>query len=531
MRRAMARIAVRFASAVARGARIQPERAPRLTRAPASALRERPPASILATARSVPNFSRLARDLGTGRRPGVATFAKAADRDPPPPTEEDVEVATRKWLDETVIGLNLCPFARAPRARPGGIAIRVSRARDPDDLFAEFTAEAKRLAETYTDADAAYGEEDEDGDADDASTADDLSEPETTLLVAPNVREMGEDFILFLAVVERCEAILEELDLVGYIQLATFHPHYQFEGEEVADPGSYTNRSPYPTVHLLRAVDVSRAVDAHPDTETIPVQNVEKLRTIGRERLYDTLQSLTRLRVDSWQETETRNHSNEARLARAKAAVDKAVAGDEIAKTLFETTETDRAKSQALRFLNYKPRTRAELRKKLVEDKLYDPDVADEALDHLQRTGVQSDVDYAEQFGRMKWRTSKWAPAQIRAELKRRGIHERDAREGLSRVFGDDVNAVGESGGHVRRGTVFEVRQEARATGTESADDDKSYELFLASRKRWALTDGMDSEKRRRRLIGWLQRRGHAFSLIQRIVDSLEAEDERAKYE
>ena len=523
----MARIAVRFASAVARGARIQPERAPRLTRAPASALRERP---ILATARSVPNISRLARDLGTGRRPGVATFAKAADRDPPPPTEEDVEVATRKWLDETVIGLNLCPFARAPRARPGGIAIRVSRARTPDDLFAEFTAEAKRLAETYTDADAAHG--DEDGDADDASTADDLSEPETTLLVAPNVREMGEDFILFLAIVERCEAILEELDLVGYIQLATFHPHYQFEGEEVADPGSYTNRSPYPTVHLLRAIDVSRAVEAHPDTETIPVQNVEKLRTIGRERLYDTLQSLIRLRVDSSETDSCQNEAqNEARLARAKAAAEKAAAGDEIAKTLFEATETDRAKSQALRFLNYKPRTRAELRKKLVDDKLYDPDVADEALDHLRRTGVQSDVDYAEQFGRMKWRTAKWAPAQIRTELKRRGIHERDAREGLSRVFGDDVNAVGESGGHVRRGTVFEVRREARAVGEESADDDKSYELFLASRKRWALTDGMDSEKRKRRLIGWLQRRGHAFSLIQRIVDSLEAEDERAKYE
>ena len=528
MRRGMAGIAVRVASAVARGARIQPERAPSLIRARAGALRQRPPAaSILATARSVPNICRLARDLGTGRRPGVATFASAADRDPPPPpTEEDVEAATRKWLDETVIGLNLCPFARAPRARPGGIAIRVSRARTPDDLFAEFTAEAKRLAKTYTDADAAYGEEDDD--ADDASTAEGLSEPETTLLVAPNVREMGQDFILFLAVVERCDAILEELDLVGHIQLASFHPHYQFEGEEVADPGSYTNRSPYPTVHLLRAVDVSRAVDAHPDTETIPVQNVEKLRTIGRERLYDTLESLIRLRVDSTEETKS---SNEARLDRAKAAVEKAVAGDEIAKTLFETSDVDRAKSQVLRFLNYKPRTRAELRKKLIDDKLYDPEVADEALDHLQRTGVQSDVDYAEQFGRMKWRTSKWAPAQIRVELKRRGIHERDAREGLSRVFGDDVNAVGESDGYVRRGTVFEVRREARALGEESADDDKSYELFLASRKRWALTDGMDSEKRRRRLIGWLQRRGHAMSLIQRIVDSLEAEDERAKYE
>ena len=181
--------------------------------------------------------------------------------------------------------------ARA-RARPGNRDQGVASAH-PDDLFAEFTAEAKRLAKTYTDADAAYGEEDDD--ADDASTADDdgLSEPETTLLVAPNVRRWGKISSSSSSIAERCDAILEELDLVGYIQLATFHPHYQFEGEEVADPGSYTNRSPYPTVHLLRAVDVSRAVDAHPDTESIPVQNVEKLRTIGRERLHDTLQSLT----------------------------------------------------------------------------------------------------------------------------------------------------------------------------------------------------------------------------------------------
>ena len=518
---------MRCASAVSCGGRFTLERAPSVARA--HTVTGWKSGMISARRARVPRLL----DVGTGRRvhsaDRVASFASSAavDDDPPPgpPTDEDVEAATRKWLDETVIGLNLCPFARAPRNQ-GGVAIKVSRATTPDDLLAEFTAEAKRLAKTYTDADVAYGEEDDDEEGAEEG-ADGLSEPTTTLLVAPNIHEMSDDFILFLAIVERCEEILDSLDLVGYIQLATFHPHYQFEGEEVADPGSYTNRSPYPVVHLLRAVDVSRAVDAHPDTETIPSENVEKLRTIGREQLYNNLQTLTQLRVDSGENTSDRAD----RLARAKAAVEKAAAGDAIAKSLFETTEVDRAKSQVLRFLNYKPRTRSELRTKLIDDKLYDPDVADEALDLLQEAGVQSDVDYAEQFGRMKWRTSKWAPAQIRTELKRKGMDERDAREGLSRVFGDDVNAVGESGGYVRRGTVFEVRQEARAMGTESADDDKSYELFLASRKRWALTDGMDSEKRRRRLIGWLQRRGHAFSLIQRIVDSLEAEDERAKYE
>ena len=518
---------MRCASAVSCGGGFTLERAPSVARA--HTVTGWKSGMISARRARVPRLL----DVGTGRcvhsAYRVASFASSAavDDDPPPgpPTDEDVEAATRKWLDETVIGLNLCPFARAPRNQ-GGVAIKVSRATTPDDLLAEFTAEAKRLAKTYTDADVAYGEEDDDDEGAEEG-AEGLSEPTTTLLVAPNIHEMSDDFILFLAIVERCEEILDQLDLVGYIQLATFHPHYQFEGEEVADPGSYTNRSPYPVVHLLRSVDVSRAVDAHPDTETIPSENVEKLRTIGREKLYDNLQTLTQMRVDSGKNTSDRAD----RLARAKAAVEKAAAGDAIAKSLFETTEVDRAKSQVLRFLNYKPRTRSELRTKLIDDKLYDPDVADEALDLVQEAGVQSDVDYAEQFGRMKWRTSKWAPAQIRTELKRKGMDERDAREGLSRVFGDDVNAVGESGGYVRRGTVFEVRQEARAMGTESADGDKSYELFLASRKRWALTDGMDSEKRRRRLIGWLQRRGHAFSLIQRIVDSLEAEDERAKYE
>ena len=90
--------------------------------------------------------------------------------------------------------------------------------------------------------------------------------------------------MLFLAVAERCEEILEETGVTDKVQLATFHPEYHFAGEEVGDPGSYTNRSPYPTVHLLRSVDVSRAVDAHPDTESIPEANIERLRAVGAKR-------------------------------------------------------------------------------------------------------------------------------------------------------------------------------------------------------------------------------------------------------
>ena len=99
-------------------------------------------------------------------------------------------------------------------------------------------------------------------------------------------------FVLFLAVAERCEEILEETGVTDKVQLATFHPEYHFAGEEVGDPGSYTNRSPYPTVHLLRSVDVSRAVDAHPDTESIPEANIERLRAVGRKTLLEGLREL-----------------------------------------------------------------------------------------------------------------------------------------------------------------------------------------------------------------------------------------------
>ena len=260
-------------------------------------------------------------------------------------TSAEAREATLKWVDEAVVGLNLCPFARVPRAN-GGVRCVVSEAVDvsvSEAFFDEFVHEARRLARTYTDADEAYGEgedqraeeeeeeeegagaaggDDEEGVAREAAAssagaarggergeesdgvdrdagpahpawaAPGLSEPETTLLVAPHVKELADDFLLFLCVVERCDEILEQHELDGHLQLAGFHPDYYFEGEQVGDPGAYTNRSPYPTVHLLRRVDVSRAVDAHPDTLRIPDDNVERLRDLGRKALYQGLGAL-----------------------------------------------------------------------------------------------------------------------------------------------------------------------------------------------------------------------------------------------
>ena len=93
--------------------------------------------------------------------------------------------------------------------------------------------------------------------------------------------------------------MLEESGLDARIQLATFHPAYRFEGEEIQDPGSFTNRSPYPTMHLLRVVDVSRAIDGFEgNTEDIPAANVEVLRDVGLETLAKRLKALVAWRAD-----------------------------------------------------------------------------------------------------------------------------------------------------------------------------------------------------------------------------------------
>ena len=122
-------------------------------------------------------------------------------------------------------------------------------------------------------------------------------------------------------------------------------------------------------------------------------------------------------------ERRARRGSGRRRRARARARRGARCPGDHGRHTpgkAFEETEVDRAKAQILRFLNYKPRTRAELMTKLVEDKLYDPEHAAAAIAYLQDKGVHSDVDYSEQWARYKWRTAKWAPWRIQTRCARR---------------------------------------------------------------------------------------------------------------
>ncbi|MBY0269048.1 MAG: DUF1415 domain-containing protein [Burkholderiales bacterium] len=169
--------------------------------------------------------------------------------------DEDIIAATRNWLEKAVIGLNLCPFARAVYAADR-IRYVVSNATSIEALLEVLVKELELLAET------------------------DENKTETTLLIHPQV--LG-DFLEYNDFLEMADQLVEELDLDGVLQVASFHPQYQFAETEPDDVENCTNRSPYPTLHLLRESSVERAVAAHPDTEQIYRDNIRTLRQLGRE--------------------------------------------------------------------------------------------------------------------------------------------------------------------------------------------------------------------------------------------------------
>ena len=168
---------------------------------------------------------------------------------------EAVVAATVAWLEAAVIGLDLCPFARGVHA---GKRIRyaVSSAATVEGLLDALMDELRTLA------------------------AADPGEIETTLLIHP--RAFG-DFLDYNDFLDVAEAAVDELGLGGEIQIASFHPQYQFAGSAPEDVENCSNRSPYPMLHLLREASVERAVAAHPDIERIPQKNIETLRRLGRK--------------------------------------------------------------------------------------------------------------------------------------------------------------------------------------------------------------------------------------------------------
>ena len=169
-------------------------------------------------------------------------------------THADTVIAdTRRWLERAVIGLNLCPFAKAPHVK-GQIHYAVCDSRDPQDLLAALHAELQALA------------------------ALDPAERETTLLMAPR---LFEDFLDFNDFLDAADAVLAELDLDGVLQIAPFHPRVQFAGTDADDITNASNRAPWPTLHLIREDSIDRAVDAFPEAETIYEANMATLERLG----------------------------------------------------------------------------------------------------------------------------------------------------------------------------------------------------------------------------------------------------------
>lgn len=173
--------------------------------------------------------------------------------DEQPIPEQRVIDDMRLWLERAVIGLNLCPFAKAVHVK-GQVHYAVSGARSPGALLEHLDRELTELV------------------------AREPAERDTTLLIAPQALPDFLDFNDFLGRVER---LVARRGLEGAIQVASFHPRYQFADTEADDITNFTNRAPYPTLHLLRESSIDRAVQAFPQAEAIFEANMETMRRLG----------------------------------------------------------------------------------------------------------------------------------------------------------------------------------------------------------------------------------------------------------
>lgn len=168
-------------------------------------------------------------------------------------TDDEVLTQTRHWLEKAVIGLNLCPFAKAVYVK-NQVRLVVSQARHADDLLEELDRELDLLVATPAE------------------------QIDTTLLIHPT---LFDDFLDFNDFLEIAEGVVDEHGLEGVVQLASFHPKFQFEGTGPDDIGNFTNRAPFAILHLLREDSVERAVEAFPEADAIFEQNIATLEKLG----------------------------------------------------------------------------------------------------------------------------------------------------------------------------------------------------------------------------------------------------------
>jgi hypothetical protein len=175
---------------------------------------------------------------------------------PNPHADDDqVIAATVNWLEKAVIGLNLCPFAKAVHVKKQ-VRYVVSKASTSAALLEQLMDELQLLSDT------------------------DPEEIDTTLLIHPFVLT---DFLDYNEFLEVADAAVEDMQLDGELQVASFHPQYQFADTDANDITNYTNRAPYPILHLLREASIERAVEAFPEASEIFEKNIETMEKLGHE--------------------------------------------------------------------------------------------------------------------------------------------------------------------------------------------------------------------------------------------------------
>lgn len=172
----------------------------------------------------------------------------------PEPSDEHILEQTRQWIERAVIGLNLCPFAKAVYVK-NQVRLVVSRARHLDAFLDDLDRELELLRDTPAE------------------------QLDTTLLIHPS---LFPDFLVFNDFLDVVDEVIDEHGLEGDIQVAPFHPAFQFDGTAVDDVTNLSNWAPYPTLHLLREASIDRAVASGDSAETIVERNMRTLQALGR---------------------------------------------------------------------------------------------------------------------------------------------------------------------------------------------------------------------------------------------------------
>ena len=173
--------------------------------------------------------------------------------------DQPLITATQTWLKTIIIDYSLCPFAKRELDR-GSIYFSVNHETDIERCLLDLLSEFERL-----------------------NTDDGI---ETSLLIYAEAFKDFDDYLDFL---ELAEAVLSDQNYEGIYQLASFHPDYRFEGAPKDDPANYTNRSPYPMIHILRETSLEKAIDSYPNPEQIPERNIELMRELGIAKVQSLL--------------------------------------------------------------------------------------------------------------------------------------------------------------------------------------------------------------------------------------------------